>query len=47
MLKLYVPQKLGEHELLCNCTEPGCDAEIIDIAGAKFGGICRTYPGGY
>ncbi|KAI1724991.1 protein tyrosine kinase domain-containing protein [Ditylenchus destructor] len=42
----YVSDPLGLDELLCKCSERGCDREIVDIAGANYSGICRAHKGG-
>uniref|UniRef100_A0A915D1U7 receptor protein serine/threonine kinase n=1 Tax=Ditylenchus dipsaci TaxID=166011 RepID=A0A915D1U7_9BILA len=44
--KQYVDQPLETSELLCRCTDHGCDKEIIEIAGPQYAGICRAHKGG-
>lgn len=43
---LDVSDPLGPDELLCKCSERGCDRDIVDIAGANYSGICRAHKGG-
>lgn len=42
----YISEPLSSDELLCRCTEKGCDKDIIDVAGTNYSGICRAHKGG-
>lgn len=33
------------NELFCRCTEPNCDAELLDIGGPTYKGVCRALGG--
>lgn len=52
-LSLYIYKKnldadsfLNVDELLCECNEPECDREFVDILGLNYTGVCRPLKGG-